>query len=349
MATVNIYDMADTWNASGTTFNSIMMDISNGTGGAPSYAAGSRAINIKRNGTSKFGVAVEGGIIQALEANFAALAVTGYSLTGSNATSMIDLSGTLNTTGSPDVFALRITDTARGASTRFLHVYGGASGTTSVFSLDRSGMLYVNNAASTSVGGGGLAGASGSSVHVGCVNGGVYLGSLSNFGADVAINGAAGILKMRSALALQWSSDSTSFGTADLSLLRDAANILAQRNSTSAQTSRIYSTYSDASNGAWGFLDSAVTTAATLTLGTSGNGTGASTLSKFQVRILGATKFDYAVSAASTWTLADTLQLGSTSSALRVGTHSAIGAETVTGYITIKDSAGTDRKIAVVS
>jgi len=34
---------------------------------------------------------------------------------------------------------------------------------------------------------------------------------------------------------------------------------------------------------------------------------------------------------------------------LRVGTHSAIAAETVTGYITIKDSAGNLRKIAVVS
>lgn len=34
---------------------------------------------------------------------------------------------------------------------------------------------------------------------------------------------------------------------------------------------------------------------------------------------------------------------------LNVGTHSAIGAETVTGYITIKDIGGTERKIAVVS
>lgn len=43
------------------------------------------------------------------------------------------------------------------------------------------------------------------------------------------------------------------------------------------------------------------------------------------------------------------MQLGATSAALKVGTHSAIAAETVTGYITIKDSGGTDRKIAVVS
>lgn len=34
---------------------------------------------------------------------------------------------------------------------------------------------------------------------------------------------------------------------------------------------------------------------------------------------------------------------------LRVGTHSAIGAESVTGFITIKDSGGTSRKLAVVS
>jgi hypothetical protein len=34
---------------------------------------------------------------------------------------------------------------------------------------------------------------------------------------------------------------------------------------------------------------------------------------------------------------------------LRYGTHAAIDAETVTGYITIEDSAGTPRKIAVVS
>lgn len=34
---------------------------------------------------------------------------------------------------------------------------------------------------------------------------------------------------------------------------------------------------------------------------------------------------------------------------VQFGTHSAIGAETVTGYITVKDDGGTDRKMAVVS
>jgi hypothetical protein len=50
-----------------------------------------------------------------------------------------------------------------------------------------------------------------------------------------------------------------------------------------------------------------------------------------------------------------TVEAGTFSSGIDVtgdvsfGTHSAIGAETVTGYITITDSGGTTRKLAVVS
>ena len=40
---------------------------------------------------------------------------------------------------------------------------------------------------------------------------------------------------------------------------------------------------------------------------------------------------------------------GNGTGVVKFGTHSAIAAETVTGYITIKDSGGTTRKIAVVS
>lgn len=45
---------------------------------------------------------------------------------------------------------------------------------------------------------------------------------------------------------LSWGT--TSSGAQDLFLLRDAANVLAQQNSTTAQTSRIYGTFTDASN-----------------------------------------------------------------------------------------------------
>jgi hypothetical protein len=55
----------------------------------------------------------------------------------------------------------------------------------------------------------------------------------------------------------------------------------------------------------------------------------------------------------TTGTGADLILAGGTGSVangnVRFGTHSAIGAETVTGYITIKDEAGNTRKLAVVS
>lgn len=57
-----IYNMSDTWNAAGTQFQAILMNISNGAGGTPVYAAGSRAINIQNNGTVVFAVSVNGEI-----------------------------------------------------------------------------------------------------------------------------------------------------------------------------------------------------------------------------------------------------------------------------------------------
>jgi hypothetical protein len=47
--------------------------------------------------------------------------------------------------------------------------------------------------------------------------------------------------------------------------------------------------------------------------------------------------------------IADKIKCDLTTDVIEFGTHSAIAAETVTGYITIKDSSGTTRKLAVVS
>ena len=52
-------------------------------------------------------------------ANTSALAVTGYSLTGANAQSLLDLSGTLNTSGNPAAIKLNLTNTASGTASRF--------------------------------------------------------------------------------------------------------------------------------------------------------------------------------------------------------------------------------------
>jgi hypothetical protein len=70
-----------------------------------------------------------------------------------------------------------------------------------------------------------------------------------------------------SAATLNWNSDTY--------LLRDAANVVAQRNSTTAQGLRVFNTYTDASNYERGVFDW-TTTANTLTIGTQAAGTGSS-------------------------------------------------------------------------
>ena len=60
-------------------------------------------------------------------ANAGILASTGYSLTGSDATSMIDLAGTWNTTGTPTAIKLNITNTASNAASRLMDLQVGSA------------------------------------------------------------------------------------------------------------------------------------------------------------------------------------------------------------------------------
>ncbi len=66
------------------------------------------------------------GVIGAANANL--MQGTGYSLTGTNASSMIDLAGTWNTTGTPSAIKLDITDTASNSSSLLMQLLvGGAN------------------------------------------------------------------------------------------------------------------------------------------------------------------------------------------------------------------------------
>lgn len=98
------------------------------------------------------------------------------------------------------------------------------------------------------------------------------------------------------------------------------SDILSLRRSTNAQKLRVYRTYTDSSNyervviqSASGYFELLAETAGT-----------------------GTDNIDLLFTPAGTGNV-------------RFGTHSAIAAETVTGYITIKDAGGTSRKVAVVS
>lgn len=72
-------------------------------------------------------------------ANAGIIASTGYSLTGSNATGMVSLAGTLNTSGNPSVIKLAITNTAAGATTKLVDILAGAAGATPLYYLQPNG------------------------------------------------------------------------------------------------------------------------------------------------------------------------------------------------------------------
>ena len=78
-------------------------------------------------------------------ANTGVLASTGYSLTGSDNTSMVSLAGTTNTSGVTDVFKIAITNTAMGAVSSLFSLYGGASGTTLEFKVGLTGTILTAN------------------------------------------------------------------------------------------------------------------------------------------------------------------------------------------------------------
>lgn len=66
-------------------------------------------------------------------ANAGILASTGYSLTGSSATNMVDLAGTWNTSGVPSALKLNITNTASGTGAKLLDLQVGGGNVFSVF------------------------------------------------------------------------------------------------------------------------------------------------------------------------------------------------------------------------
>ena len=81
-------------------------------------------------------------------ANAGIIASTGYSLTGSNATSMINLAGTWNTTGTPSAIKLDITDTLSNAASLLLDLRVGGN---TYFSVRKDGAFSARmNAAGTS-------------------------------------------------------------------------------------------------------------------------------------------------------------------------------------------------------
>jgi hypothetical protein len=91
---------------------------------------------------------------------------------------------------------------------------------------------------------------------ISAANGGYTLSDNNlNFNGNQGVFAGAGEFRTKNTGTLQWHSGGNISGSPDLIILRDAANTLAQRNGTNAQTSRIYNTFTDASNYELGKLE----------------------------------------------------------------------------------------------
>lgn len=73
---------------------------------------------------------------------------TGYSLTGANAQSLLDLAGTWNTSGTPTGIKLNVTDTASNAASLLMDLQVGG---VSKFKVDKTGVVTMSNLTSSAL------------------------------------------------------------------------------------------------------------------------------------------------------------------------------------------------------
>lgn len=209
--------------------------------------------------------------------NTNALAVTGYSLTGTDTHTLLDLAGTWNVgTTVETALKLNVTDTASGVASLFADFQiGGVSKT----KIDKGGLLTIGNGAKSSGG----RGINFLNTNGTLANAGIYIDNGANIILDFTNGGVrfsnGGVFSMPSNGSASWTSGSNDpTATIDLALARDAANTLALRNGANTQKFRTYGTFTDSSNGDW--LEQSKAAGGAAYIRTVANGTGtASTLS----------------------------------------------------------------------
>jgi hypothetical protein len=150
------------------------------------------------------------------------------------------INGTVTWNDAADTFTawkLDVTNTNSATHSLLLDLQIGSS---SIAAVRKDGGLFLNTGAYATHSGPGVHAPTGSSLMAGAGNGGIYLGNTSNLGASCRIDDSK--LAVKAAMPIGWAEDATSYGTMDVLLYRDAANTLALRNSTNAQTFRVYNT-----------------------------------------------------------------------------------------------------------
>lgn len=173
------------------------------------------------------------------------------SLTGAAANAALSIAPTWNTSGVALGLDLTVTDTASGAGSLPLRVRGGAAGTTTLFSIDKSGNM-VNNGIWNRI------------------PGGTYTASWDNSGISITVpaaNTARLLLSQTGIAGISWSNVPSS-GISSFS----GTGTHQFTNGTNPVNVRVYGTFTDASNGDW--LNLTKTAGGAATISTNANGTG---------------------------------------------------------------------------
>lgn len=137
---------------------------------------------------------------------------------------------------------LNVTSTASAAASLLMDLQVG--GTTQIGVSKAGSQLF---GAQSSNGGIAISTTATSNSYVECIGGTLFVVSSGNISNAINRSGVHGF-RTTSAGQLAFCSSATDTGTPDTILARDAANTLALRNSTNAQTFNVYNTYTDASN-----------------------------------------------------------------------------------------------------
>jgi hypothetical protein len=186
------------------------------------------------------------GLGQTDAPTFLAQTLTGQSLTGTQATNLVNLATTWDTTGSPSLIYGRVTNTNSGTTANLIDL-GRADGL-GLLKVSKLGDFTVGNTSNPftiSFSGNGAYVTNNHDV----LFPGLHIGRLATIGLKIG------------------------FGSNIAILHGDAPDILAQRNGTAKQVHRVYNTFLGTTANEWGGFDW-LTTANTLRIGTEHGGTG---------------------------------------------------------------------------
>ena len=184
-------------------------------------------------------------------ANQSVLTSTGYSLTGSNAQSLVSLAGAWNTTGTPTAIDLDIADTASNAASLLMNLRTGG---TSRFSVAKSGICNINT-------GTGSVSFNGLRVQSSPASGFSTLSLNSNWvdgnaqGDFIRAANSSGVRFQVSQTGAITASGALTLGTSGT--LVGGTNLIEQRNGTNAQTFDLFKTFTSTTNNERLTLDAA--------------------------------------------------------------------------------------------